>query len=296
MNIIRIVSSRACSKFIVSHIAQSFIRSSMVISLLFTSFFAQADGVDMASIYINGKLVRRMTRNQYTPYEICLKDNLPGDTLSFRIWTDYGGEKQAYILLINQRTGHADSLSCIKPIILTNELLQDAYQVSVVYLDANNEEWDRWLFCVLSINPAIENCYRIAKQFKDVLMDMNSSLTSDLADSLFMDSIQINFRTTVNQSVIKRIKTDTTILDQKSLTEVLRLNPKELIFLKKFDPIDHLSYYANDTHWHGNISFSHDFETFVLSFQNYNFGFKFHFKHIQERYVLSQMYYNEIKK
>lgn len=224
----------------------------VILYFVFISFgnFCFADFVDVATVKVNDKLVRKMARNNFTPYLICLSEFNPNDTLTISVWTDYFGENNSYLTYLNKTTNEIDTVSRNSPIILTEEMIRTPYLYSVTFIHNrnNNVSLDTWEIFETRNEPKIEKAYSDLNFFIDGLKAEFS-----ISNDYFLDSIECNILSSVLDTRGSRLVGDTVLVSRNEIFDLFVLTDEEREYLSGFNSKDYVQLYNLDTRMYGQI-------------------------------------------
>jgi hypothetical protein len=222
----------------------------IIFSLISLSNSCFADFVDVATIEVNGNLVRKLTRNNSSPYLICFSEFKPSDTLTIKVWTDYGGEYNSYITYQNKVTNRKDSIHRLSEIILTEKMIENPHLFSVIFIHERNGSTTKntWEIFESTDDPRIEKAYSQINQFIESLKSDSSNLNDFL-----MDSIECNISSPKLDKNGLRQAGDTILVSRKDIRKFLILTSEERKYLSEFNSKDYVQLYNLSTRMYGQI-------------------------------------------
>lgn len=270
----------------------------LIISLsLFVSYVAKADFVDIATLKVNGKLVRRLTNNNHVPYLVNLSRFHAGDTLSVQIRTDHGAENNSYLSLQNLENKSKQLLTKDHYLIITTDLLQKKHLLSVTYiLDYPEETEVTWDICTFTPDEQIEQVYASINELRDLLLSAPNK-KPPFSSTLFMDSITTNYQLSVAENGIRnKILKDTLNYSITKISDFLVLNPTEKTFIQKIDAIDYVKLHDFTSQLHASIILPpQNLDTFQFLFGDFDHSARFLFRYIDGQYKLEKIGYEKRK-
>lgn len=222
----------------------------IIFSFIALGNFCFADFVDVATVEVNGNLVRKLTRNNSTPYLICLSEFNTNDTLTISVWTDYGGERNSYLTYQDKLTNKKDSINRLSKILLTQEMIENPHSFSVTFIHERNGviAENTWELFETTDNPRIEKAYSDLNQF---IEELKTSFSN--ADDLFLDSIECNISSPLLDKTGLRQTMDTIVVSQNEILELMILTEEERVYLSKFNSKDYVQLYNLGTKMYGQI-------------------------------------------
>ena len=119
--------------------------------LLIVTQFTYADGLDKMQIYLNHQLVATSYEGDSQILELTVSE---GDTLSFEMWTDWGGMEQSSISIFD----HGSS----EQLVQLNRLSEKTYEAhfqQIVKSDLMNSE----LLLVFNFSPRVNRTWKFAR-------------------------------------------------------------------------------------------------------------------------------------
>lgn len=119
--------------------------------LLIVTQFTYADGLDKMQIYINHQLVATSYEGDSQILELTVSE---GDTLSFEMWTDWGGMEKSSISIFD----HGSS----EQLVQLNRLSEKTYEAhfqQIVKSDLMNSE----LLLVFNFSPRVNRTWKFAR-------------------------------------------------------------------------------------------------------------------------------------
>ncbi|MDX1373137.1 MAG: hypothetical protein R3321_11735, partial [Nitrososphaeraceae archaeon] len=222
----------------------------LIFSLIALSNSCFADFVDIATIKVNGKLIRKLTRNNSSPYLICLSEFKPNDIMTISVWTDYGGEYNSYLTYKNKLTNEVDTINRKSKIILTEDMITNPYQFSVSFIHERNNKIteNSWTIFESTNNARVEKAYSHLNQFIEELKTNFSNM-----DDFFLDSIECNISSPKLDKKGLRQTKDTIFISQNNILELLTLTDEEIEYLSEFNSKDYVQLYNIGTQMYGQI-------------------------------------------
>ncbi|MBI3238948.1 MAG: hypothetical protein HYZ43_08945 [Flavobacteriia bacterium] len=249
------------------------------------AFWVKADFVDVATISINGKMIRKLTNNSRNPYLINLDNYHVGDTVSIKIWTDYGGENNAFVTVHQLINGHTDTLSKKNRFILTDEFFRDEFLISVTFIDPLNNRGYNWNICKIVPDHRIEIVYEQLNDFTDLLLALKSK-KEHIASPLLKDSVFVNFK---QVSGVRQL-TDTIGYPITRLYNLLQFTKTETSYLERFNAVDYMAQYDFETDMYASIRVEENtIDEMSLSFGDFTYQLTFHFKWNEGSYLLERI-------
>lgn len=223
----------------------------LLILLCFISIsnISLADFVDIATVKINGKLVRNLTRDS-NPYLINLEKFNVNDTLTITVWTDYGGEYNSYLTYQNKVTNEIDSVGRRSKILLTEAMLNTPYLFSVTFIHSINGEPSEvtWKIFETTDHPRIEKVYTQTNAFVE-----NLKSAIPITDDFFMDSIACNIASPKLDKKGLRQAGDTILVARADIFNLLVLTEEEKEYLIDFNAVDYVQLYNIKTRMYGHL-------------------------------------------
>lgn len=254
---------------------------------------AQADFVDIATISVNGKTIRKVTNNSSEPYLVNLSKYQIGDTLKISVWTDYGGEMNSFITIKNNESLKIDTLTNNGKFIINSDVLIKKHSVTVHYVSYDNEKQiATWNICTIIPDEKIELVYKKSNELRDYLI--STIKKTKINPSILADSIFMNFKlvTNKNGSVSKKILTDTIQINKQLVPKQLNFNKDEKLYIEEFNSIDYFQLYNLFSEIHGTIKINQpSLNDFIVVFGSYKYKYEFHFIYKQNEYFLSKIFY-----
>lgn len=245
--------------------------------------YSYADFVDIATVKINGQLVRKLTRNSPSPYHICLKEYNVNDTLTIDVWTDTGRERLAFLTYTNKASGHKDSTYLKRGILITEDMILHPHVFTVVYLYEGREKItaSSWDIFETTLNPQIEKVYNQLNQFVDSLKNGGN------IDAFMGDSVLINYTVSFSNQYVNRKRLDSAVFYYSNVTSYLILKEEEMEYLKGFNAKDYVQLYNLSTRMYGRLNInSNNLKSFSLRLSNYSEDITFEFSFEDHRYKL----------
>lgn len=221
-----------------------------IFSLITLTNTCFADFVDVATVQVNGNLVRKLTRNNSSPYLICFSEFEPFDTLTLKVWTDYGGEYNSYIIFQDKVTEKKDSIHRLGKIILTKEMIENPHLFAVTFIrerDGSTTK-DTWEIFESTDDARIEKTYSQLNQFIESLKSDSTNLNDFL-----MDSIECNISSPILDKDGLRQPGDTILVSRKDIRKYLILTSEERKYLFEFNSMDYVQLYNLSTSMYGQI-------------------------------------------
>jgi hypothetical protein len=259
------------------------LKSSILLFSLFLSTFALADFVDIATVRVNDSIIRKLTRNQVQPYLICLSNFSVGDTLNIDIWTDSWSENNCDVIYKNLENGTTDTLKRKQDYIITEDLLNSEFLISVVYYSFSREPTP-WNICKIVPDNKIELIYSQLNEFTNLLKS-NSSDYSEFIDT----AVSINFAVKNSDHKVQRSLITQTFVDEQQLQKILVSTKAEIDYLLKFKSTDHVSHvqYDYETKVHANLWLDEpELSKIKLSLGNFDEYIQYYFEFSEGHLIL----------
>lgn len=259
-------------------------------TLLWISGWVRADYVDIAAMHVNGTLVRKMTRNSTHPYLVNLSQFQVGDTLQIDIWTDHGAEQNCVVTITSLETGETETLNRWKTLLITSELLEREYLVSVTFTYSYPHEFQStWDICRIVPDPHIEKVYASMNELRDFLLTKPGSQNA-MFPQLLKDSVEVNYFVSKGRAgELKREMMYAEKYPAQTIPEWTVLNPKEMNFLQQFNAIDYTRIYGFSTNVHSNVKISDDLNSYSMSFGDFTYQLEFFAVWEREKFVLERI-------
>jgi hypothetical protein len=252
----------------------------LLFGLILFNNFCFADFVDIATVEVNGKMIRKLTRNNGAPYLICLSNFKPGDTLTIDVWTDYGGQYNSHLIYQNKLTQETDSIHRLSKIILTKEMIEIPHLFAVNFIQKYKGEniKNTWEIFETTNNARIEQCYDQLNQFVESLK-ANFSNEHDF----FLDSIECNIAQANTDENGRREKLqEIVMISQKEFPKLINLTEEEEEYLKDFNAKDYVQLYNTYTRMYGQLVIDSEnlqwVQLKIVSFKGARLIFEFEFQ------------------
>jgi hypothetical protein len=264
----------------------------LVMLLLLAASSVRADFVDIATIRVNGKMVRKLTNNNSDPYLVNFSRFRPGDTVNIEIWTDHGAENNAFLTLRNLAAARVDTFDRKKEFLLTPEMLETEHLISVIYIYEYPREMKiTWDICKIVPDDRIELVYAAVNNLKDLLIspDIWKSVSSS---SVLMDSVTVDFNVVRSGTTFERQAAKAVRYPKSQLSDIVRLTPAERSYLDAFEPIDYAQLYGLDTDLHVAIQVKEaTIDRFSVTFGDFSWQLRFSLLFVQGNYLLESIQY-----
>ena len=263
---------------------------STFLSILFVliALSAQADFSNMATLSINGSLIRRVVLNTNTPHLVNLSKFKVGDTLHVDLWTDHGAEDNAFIRIIDMENDLVTILKRNNSFIITPDFLNHDHLISATFIYQHREEFqiNSDLFQTTQSNQ-IELIHRSLDDFSELLIDVQSE-NEGLILEIFNDSVAVNFA--LDGKSKSRNLTDTTYHSDEELRKFLKLNQEEIDYFDGFSGIDYFTIYNLGSKLYGSLKIdSKNLNQYQFSLGNWDYRIQFHFIHTENHYKLTKI-------
>ncbi|HLP57029.1 MAG TPA: hypothetical protein VK151_18465 [Fluviicola sp.] len=258
---------------------------------ILSACLAKADFVDIATISVNGKMVRKLTNNSRDLYLINFDNYQIGDTVKVKIWTDYGGEQSCFVTLKNLLSNDTDTLGKKKQFMLTEEIMSGEFLVSVTFFDPfDTNRFYKWDICKIVPNHRIEVVYETINEMKNLLLSLKSKKNT-VSSPLLKDSLYVNFRLP-KPGTETRLLSDTTYYPATKLSDILQFTKTEISYLERYNSVDYFQQYDFETDIHGSIRVAEaTLDHFQVSFGAFNYSFSFDLQWDSEKYILESIFY-----
>lgn len=255
-------------------------------------FIAKADFSDIATIKVNGTLIRKVINNTSDPYLINLSAFKVGDTLSVFVKTDMGIEDNSIVTIKNLVSGKIDTFNDKNQLLLTNEVLKTEHLISVVYINIDDDSRTYWDICKIIPNPIIEEIYYSANLLGKTLLSLETE-KGKVASTILQDSILIGYKWgKSDKGSFFRIPSDTISYSKSQLWNFVKLSPNEKKLLRNFDSKNYMMMddyqsqeYEATVHIDLNIN-ENELNKFQVVFGTNTNRLVFDFKRVENQYKL----------
>ena len=257
-----------------------------------------ADFVDVAEIHVNNELVRRVARNE-SPYLISLNKFKLGDTLTFSIWTDHGGERNSYFSYVNLISGLRDTLQETNELILTESLINEPhlFSVTLIYERESKTIKSKWEVFKIIKNPKIENIYNTSNKFVSTILELNRSKNQENELNIIIsDTVFFNYSPKIiNDTLIRILLIKSIFVSSGNSIDYLSFNSLELDYFNEFNSKDCMQLFNLNSDLSGELKINeHNLNSFELSIMTYSRE-RLIFKFISKGniYILSEVNYKK---
>lgn len=265
----------------------------VLVVLLFNSMTVRADFVDMATISINNKFIRKVTNNSPQTYLLHLSKDQAGDTLRITLWTDHGGERNAYITLTDIETRETIEFPADHYHILNSTFLEHNFLISAKFVYTYPREFEiTWDIFQTTSSPQIEQLYTSLNQFVD-FMTFTRYRSAIWYKTFILDSIQTNF-VWIAQSHApnQRISSDTVLQSGSRFYQFLLLNDSEKEYFENFDANNYFKMYNLHSSIHGTLKIDQQhLDHYSFEMRNRDYRLRFEFIYRDNRYLLDGIFY-----
>lgn len=264
----------------------------LLCAFVLSVFWVRADFVDVATISVNGKMVRKLTNNSRDLYLINFDNYHRGDTVNVDIWTDYGGENHSFVTLQNVLNSKTDTLSKKNQFILTEEIKSNEFLISVTFVDPfGSNHGYTWNICKIVPDHRIEVVYESINELKELLVSLNTK-KSQISSTVLTDSLTVNFKPAQSGNEMRQLS-DTVNYSISKLSGILQFNKTEMSYLKHYNAVDYADQYDFETNLHGSIQVAENsIDHFSVSFGNFTYRWLFNFQWDSEKYILESIFYH----
>jgi|GEM_PF-4339457 len=273
----------------------SFSKTIVCVLFFLCSLHANADFVDVATVRVNGKMIRKVTHNSLRPYLISFGQFRVGDTLHVAVWTDHGAQHHAFVTIRNLATGELDTLPRNNRFLLTPAILETAHLISVTFIyESGLVRESKWDICKIIPDQRIEQVYASADALPKLLLALKTK-KAGITSPILKDSVLVGWKLLPTPGgVMARSMTGAVSYAAGQLYKVLQLTPAEKRYLERFNAVDYVQMYDFETNFHGNVLVDAlTLDTFRVSFGDFTYQLLFDFAFDGAQYQLAKISYEK---
>lgn len=261
--------------------------------ITFISLSARADFVDMATLSVNGRFVRKVTQDATQPYLVNLSQYKTGDTLRIKLWTDHGAERNAYITLTHLESKEEIEFSADHYYLMDESFLKNEYSISAHFVYEHPKEFEvSWSVFETTLSDQIEQLYYSLDDFVEFMIF--SRYRSNVQwDRFIADSVSLNY-VWISQShgADQRTPTETLRHSGTHYSRFLPLTDTEKEYFERFDASDYYKLYNMRSPFYGSIRINNeDLDHYSFEMNNWEYTVRFEFVYRDNRYLLEGIFY-----